>query len=122
MSTAQNAIDEMLPMISEFLEMLGMTENGKIDYEKSLIPFSEWLSTQEVTKDNFGYLVSRVAAYFCHYYVQKVGASIKEINNTVQLTLPLGEEVSQSIDPYFFATAVANKQMTLIQAIEANVS
>jgi hypothetical protein len=122
MNHAQQAVDEMLPMITEFLKLLGMSSNGEVDFENALEPFSEWVSSQEVTQDNFAYLVSGVAAFFCHYYVQKSGAHIEAINNTVQLTLPLGEEISQSIDPYFFAAAVANKQMTLIQAIEANVS
>ena len=122
MNSTQQAIDEMLPMISEFLEFLGMSEKGETNLIKSLDPFSAWVSEQEVNHDNYGYLVSRVAAFFCQYYVQKCGASIKEVNNTIQLTLPLGEEASQSIDPYFFASAVAKKQMTLIQAIDANVS
>ena len=122
MSNAQQAIDEMLPMITEFLGMLGMSDNGKIDFEKALKPFSEWVSSQEVSNDNFSYLASRVAAFICHYYVQKSGARIGVINDSIHLTLPMGEEVMQSIDPYFFAVAVANKKMTLTQAIEANVS
>ncbi len=122
MSYAQQAVDEMLPMITEFMELLGMSSNGNVDFVKTLKPFSKWVSSQEVTNDNFSHLVSRLAAFICQYYVQKSGASVGVINNSVHLTLSLGDGVTQSIDPYFFAAAVASKQLTLLQAIEANVS
>jgi len=122
MNQAQHAIDEMLPMISDFLEKLGMAEKEEIDFSKSLNQFSGWITEQVVTQDNYGYLVSRVAAFFCHYYAQNCNATIKEVSNTVRLYLPLGEDVMQSIDPYFFAMAVANKELTLANAISANVS
>ena len=67
MNSTQQAIDEMLPMISEFLEFLGMSEKGETNLIKSLDPFSAWVSEQEVNHDNYGYLVSRVAAFFCQY-------------------------------------------------------
>ena len=122
MSNAQEAIKEMLPMITEFLSLLGMSRNGKIDFIKSLQPFSEWISSQEVAERDYAYLVSRVAAYFSYYYVQASGASLHESNGSIQLTLQLGDNVSQTIDPYFFASLVAQKKLTLVQAIDANVS
>ena len=121
MSSAQQAIDEMRPMITDFLRLLGLIESED-DLVDAVEPFSAWISEQEVTQENFGYLVSRVAAFICEYFVHKANARVKEVNNTVQLSIPLGDEVSQSVDPYFFAVLVAKKQMTLAQAIEAHVS
>lgn len=122
MSSSQEAINEMLPMITEFLSLLGMSRNGKVDFVESLHPFSVWISSQEVAERDYEYLVSRIAAYFSYYYVQTSGASVHDSNGSIQLTLQLGDNVSQTIDPYFFASLVAQKRLTLVQAISANVS
>ncbi|MCC3836326.1 hypothetical protein [Vibrio parahaemolyticus] len=121
MSYAQKAIDEMLPMITEFLTLLGLATDGKVDFSTTLNPFSEWVSAQEISQEDFGYIVSRLGAFYCQYYVQKHDAKIKEINVKVAIELTLGKEENQTINPYDFAIMIANKEITLVQAIDANV-
>jgi hypothetical protein len=121
MSSAHQAINEMRPMITDFLKLLGLAENEG-DLVAAAEPFSAWVEEQEITKEDFGFLASRVAAFICEYFIQKSGARVDEVDNTVQLSIPLGEDVSQSVDPYFFAALVAQKQLTLKQALDAHVS
>ena len=122
MSNSKKVVDEMLPMITEFLNVLQISNGEEIDFISALEPFSEWVASQEVSKENFGYLLSRLVAFYCCYYVQKCDAKIEIVNKSIQLHLPLGDDTTQSIDPYFFTSLVARKQLTLIQAVEANVT
>lgn len=116
----QKVIDDIFPMISELLMDLGMVRGQNICFLAALKPFSTWISSQHITPDDFTFLVSRIAAFICCYYLQMCNAHIVSEGNMIRLQLPLGS-ITHSIDPYFFASLVVNKQLTLEEVIAANL-
>jgi hypothetical protein len=108
----QQVIDEARPMLEDILSQIGLhRSNEPLNLVALREPFSIWLQSQEVGKDDFAFMVSLVAAYICEYLKDTRGASTQIFENRIFLRLSFEDGIVREFDPYSTASGlVQNKQ------------
>jgi hypothetical protein len=116
----QAVIDESRPMLREFLCDIGLIrETESLELSRILGAFSTWIEYQTVQDEDRFYLASRIGAFICEYMIDAGLAERLIVDNRIVLRLPITAKVQREFDPYPVALAIADKQATLQQVIDA---
>ena len=108
-------------MLREFLCDIGLIcETESLELSRILGPFSTWVEHQTVQDEDRFYLASRIGAFICEYMIDAGLAERLIVDNRIVLRLPITAKIQREYDPYPIALAIADKQATLQQFIDAN--
>jgi hypothetical protein len=116
MSDPQKVIDESRPMLEEFLTDLGMYQPGQSLAEPALLfDFSCWIDAQNIRKEDFWYLVVRVASFISEYLIAGHGGVQYIEGNRIMVRLPVDAPrgVWRAFDPYEVAVGLVRERRSL---------
>jgi hypothetical protein len=102
----QQAIDESMPMLQEFLSQIGLYElGGPLQLSSLLDSFSRWVDIQEIHDDDRFYLASRLTSFICEYLIQVHGALRIIQDDRIMIRVPVNVELGvwHEFDPYAIA-------------------
>ena len=114
MTNLQQVIDESRPMLHEFLSDLGLQrESEPLKLAALLGAFSNWLSAQEVSEEDFAYLASRIAAFICEYIIEGNYGTRVIKDNRILIHMPIQAGVIREFDPYRTACCIVSSHVNL---------
>lgn len=116
MADLQQVIEESRPMLEEFLSALGIYRPGQSIADARLRDqFSDWLDVQEIGRDDYSYVIARVAAFICEYLIEGYSAIRFIEGNRILLRLPIdtSQGVYRDFDPYSVAAGLVRERKSL---------
>ena len=77
-----------------------------LDLEALRAPFSQWLKTQAVGRDDLGFFVGLVGAFISQYLADVADASVQVDGDRISVRVPLPGNRERRFDPYAAASAL----------------
>ncbi len=111
---AQQVIEESRPMLTEFLEDVGLHQSGApLDLKQALEPVSNWVDAQQVEDEDRVYLAARLAAFISEYLIDVHAADRQIVDGKVLLRLKVADGVLREFDPYKTAAGMVMNRTSL---------
>ena len=112
--------EESLPMLDDVLGRIGIHKSGTALNLASLRrPFSDWAQQQEVTPQDFSFMVSLIGAFISEYLIAHHNAQRHIEDNRISLRLPLCQGIMRSFDPYASAAGLLQERKSLNEFLSA---
>ena len=110
----QTVIDESRPMLTEFLQDVGLHREGDdLDLAAMLEPFSRWVAEQTVEEEDRFYLASRLGAFICEVLIDNHSAERQIEGKHILIRISNADSFVRCFDPYAVALGIADGQGTL---------
>ena len=111
---AQQVIEESRPMLTEFLEDIGLHQPGaELDLKANLEPFSTWVDAQEIEERDRAFLAARLAAFISEYLIDVHAADRQVVDGKIFLRLKVADGVLREFDPYKTAAGMVMNKTSL---------
>ncbi len=106
--SAQQVIDEARPMLEDLLPKIGIVpDNSPVVTADCLVPFSEWVSDQEVDPEDLAFFCSFVGAFIIVYLCEHHAAKTVIKDQRIYMAMPAPEGISIEFEPYAVAQSIA---------------
>ena len=125
MHDPQEVVNESRLMLEEFLTDVGIYEPGQWIAAIGLRDaFSDWIDRQNVSEDDFWYLVVRVAAFICEYLIEGYSAVRYVDGKYIKLRMPIdtSQGIYREFDPYAAAIGLVKERKSLKKFLEITCS
>jgi hypothetical protein len=118
--SAQQVIDEALPMLDDMLGRIGIHRTGTpIDFTAVGPQFSAWLQAQDCSPADVPFLISLVGAFLSEYLIDRASAVRHLEGKRILLRLPIASGVAKEFDPYASAVGIVTNRSNLEHFLQA---
>lgn len=100
-------LEEARPMLDTVLTQAGLQAPGEpLDLDALRLPFSQWLQTQTVGREDLGFFVGLVGAFISQYLVDTANGSVQVDGERISVRVPMVGDRERRFDPYAAASAL----------------